>query len=121
MVNLILPAVAVALVLILELLIEVKNGTFKVQTATDAATRAAMYAAAIAAAEILSVQEPQIVPYLTPAASTFAAAELYRAAQLLIQGTGNKAVAAAVKAAETAAQQSGGDPFGAAVQQKHIP
>ena len=124
LINLVIPAVAVALVFVLRILTEIKTHTLSVTSATDAGTSLAMYLACIAALEILSQYEPQISSAITPIAGAFAAAEFYSAGRLLMAGTGNAAAAAllqeagklaapAAQSASTSAAQ-GSDPFGAA-------
>lgn len=109
-INLVIPGVAVCLVFVLQILTEIRNRTFNATTATDAATRLAMYASAIAALEILSAFEAGISHYVTPTATAFGFAELYRAARLLANATGDRVI----KKALDEAQKDGGDPFGAA-------
>lgn len=113
LINLVIPGVAVALVFILQILTELRNHTLTAQSATDAATRFAMYAAAIAALEVLTAYEPQIQASITPIASAFGMAELYRAARMLISGTGDKALGKALEK-EIPAIVKSGDPFAAA-------
>lgn len=113
MINLVIPGVAVALVFVLQLLTELRSHTLTAQSATDAASRFAMYVAAIAALEVLTSYEPTIKASVTPIASAFGIAELYRAVRMLMLGTGDKTLQTVIAAVDPALAKSG-DPFAAA-------
>lgn len=127
MINLIIPALAVAVNFILRVLIDWKNGTLNFESVRVLSSKLAMYVTAIAALEILGVYEPAIMSWALPAAGVFAASEGIAAIGLLAEGTGNPVVTAIAKAAEqkaavamaaesekTGQDPAGGDPFGAA-------
>lgn len=114
MINLVIPGVAVALVFILQILTELRNHTLTAQSATDAASRFAMYAASIAALEVLTSYEPAIKTAVTPIATTFGLAELYRAVRMLVAGTGDKTLQAVIAQVDPQAVAKASDPFAAA-------
>lgn len=122
-INLIIPGVAVLLTFVLEVLIQIKNKTFNLDTARQSASTLAMYIAGIGALELVSMYEPQIDPVITPLASAFALAEGYRAVSLFIKGTGDRTLSTVISQVDpslakqiNSTNQPGSDPFGAAKQ-----